>query len=154
MTPETKKTLIYGGVISLAVAIGAYLFERETGGSAAPADSGATAGAQVQAQAEAQAQEDQLAMLAELGSSGESTAPVSIGAETPVEDFSQEISKILAAAGLSSPSTANPSPSENNPATNPPEVTATTEGPGKTVPKPNPIVYRGSPVPFRGSVGS
>lgn len=130
MTPETKKTLIYGGVISFAVGAGLYIWSRYQGGTG---DGGASAQAAAQAQAQADAtaanQETQLAQLAALSGGGGSLPGVTLSNEAPPDNFTQEIKQILEAAGLTAPTptgapTAPPasSPTSGLPQPTPPPV--------------------------------
>lgn len=105
MTPETKKTLIYGGVISFAVGAGLYIWSRYQDGGA-KADGG-TAAAQAQAEAAATNQETQLAELQALSGGGGGSLPsISLGSEAPPDNFAHEIAAILQATGLGAPTNA------------------------------------------------
>lgn len=113
MTPETKKTLIYGGVISFAIAAGLYIYSRyESQNSAAATGDPTAANAAAQAAADAAAQQEvQLSELAQFSGGGASLSSPSLGTETPHDNFSQEIAAILQAAGLGAPvSTTSGSP--------------------------------------------
>lgn len=127
MSPETKKTLIYGGVISLAVGVGLYIYSRyedqgSTSAGAQAADANAAQAAQ--AQAEAVQQETDLAALSELGSSGgggEYIGEPSTALETPTDNFGAEVAQVLQAAGLAPP--ANTASASAPPQTNPTQPT-------------------------------
>jgi hypothetical protein len=128
MSPETKKTLIYGGVISFAVGVGLYIWTQYENGNQ-PDDSNAAAAAQAQAQAAATNQETELAELAQLGSSGTAVEPATISDEAPSDDFSSEVAGLLQAEGLDTPaSTTAQAPSQNNPVVNPPDSKGGTWG--------------------------
>jgi hypothetical protein len=146
MTPETKKTLIYGGVISFAVGAALYFFTRNSGAS----NSSSAAATAAQAQAEAQAAQDEtnLAMLSELGTSGVSlSAPSlgseSLGSETPHDNFSQEISSILQAVEATNPqpsaTTSEPAPT---PVTTGTPVAVSAQPAFATVPLHNNVLYQ------------
>ena len=143
MTPETKKTLIYGGVISFAIAAGLYIYSRyENQNSPATGADPTAANAAAQAAADAAAQQEvQLSELASFSGGGASLSSPSLGSETPPDNFAHEIATILQAAGLGppvSPTSGSPTPVSTLPgvaASNPPP--APTDGtPPVTGPKP------------------
>lgn len=143
MTPENKKRLIYGTVIVTVGVVGIYLWKKYE--TAAGAQSG-TATNDEQAQADALAQEEQLAAIASLGSSGSQLSSPNLG-ETPVENFGQEVSSVLQAAGLAPPQTA---PTTGTGGTTASPVTTGTPTPISTpvttsspVSPTNPIIERG-----------
>lgn len=110
MTPETKKTLIYGGVISFAIAAGLYIYSRyESANNPAAGTDPTAANAAAQAAADAAAaQEVQLSELAQFSAGGGvSLSSPSLGTETPHDNFAQEIAAILKAAGLDAPASAS-----------------------------------------------
>lgn len=127
MTPETKKTLIYGGVISFAVGAGLYIWSRYQGGGTGDGGASAQAAAQAQAQADATAanQETQLAQLAALSGGGGSLPGVTLSNEAPPDNFAQEIKQILEAAGLGTPTVggAPTAPPANSPTSGLPQPT-------------------------------
>ena len=141
MTPETKKTLIYGGVISFAVGAGLYIWSRYQGGTG---DGGASAQAAAQAQAQADAaaasQETQLAELATLSGGGGGSLPsISLGNEAPPDNFAHEIATILQAAGLGAPTNT------------PTGTTPPTSGLPQPTPPPTPV--DGSPAVHANPIG-
>lgn len=138
MTPETKKTLIYGGVISFAVGAGLYIWSRYQNNGTATGDGGAAAAAQAQADAAATNQETQLAELQALSGGGGSSLPsISLGGgEAPHDNFSQEIAQILQAAGLGTPASTPTG-------TAPPPASSPTNG--LPQPTPPPKVESGAP---------
>lgn len=106
MTPETKKTLIYGGVISFAIGAGLYIYSRyESANSPAAGADPTAANAATQAAADAAAaQEVQLSEFAQFSAGGGvSLSSPSLGTEAPHDNFAQEIAAILKAAGLDAP---------------------------------------------------
>ena len=143
MSPETKKTLIYGGVISFAVGAGLYIWSRyedQKNGSAAPASQQTDQTAQAQADAAAAAQEASLAQLASFSSA--QLAPVSLGTEAPHDDFSAEIAAILKAVNPAPPASTTPTtPQPPNPPTtvtdgsshNPPKAVGPIRDPKSTL---------------------
>lgn len=146
MTEETKKTLVYGGVISLAVGVALYIYTRAAGG-------GADGGAAAQAAQQAQAAQDEtnLAMLAELGSSGASFGGggFSLNSETtgspekPHDNFAQEIAAILNATGLGGSASAagSPAPPASTAPALPQPVVSHTQPAFATVPNHNNVLY-------------
>lgn len=127
MTPETKKTLIYGGVISFAVGAGLYIWSRYQDGQGATGTDAAAAQAQANADAQAAQQETQLAELQALSGGGTGGLPtVSLGNEAPPDNFAHEIAAILQATGLGPPA-------------NGPSGTTPTAGLPQPTPPPTPV---------------
>lgn len=99
MSPETRKTLIYGAVITAVVGGGIAAWQYY----ASPAATDSSVASAQQAQQDAQAQQDQtqLAELSILGSGGVSLSSVgSISNESPTQTLGEEVSAILKAAGF------------------------------------------------------
>lgn len=150
MTPETKKTLLWGGAITLGVGILLYFFQRyenskDTANAVDPTTGQPAADAAAQAaQAQALADEETLAAVSSF-SSGESLSAPSLSAEAPSDNFSHEIASILQSVGIGTPAPATGgtgAPSTGGGSTG--STQTPTTGGTTPVPTPTPV---GGPVP-------
>lgn len=143
ISERTKKYLKYGALI-VGGLVGAYFIYDHIAGASAQQSSADQANAQASAQAAAD--ETQEAELAELGTSGASLESVSGGSEIPVENFSDELSTLLQAAGVEPPSgTASSSQTSGSTPTTGSSVAGSTSSPSTVSTMPVKTVIAGTP---------